>query len=121
MGVQPSSDSTQKIEEAKRPVFEKSIQTTSIRGREWVEFAARVAAHIDNYTVPQYGDKGEDQCTEYSVTDHVTQAKKYANRFGRNQRGNQEPLDMMKGAHYFQMAFTELLAQQTVATPGSTT
>jgi hypothetical protein len=81
-----------------------SITTTSVRGAEWMDFAAEVASHIEAYTVPQYGDKGADQATEYTADDCVVQCKKYLNRYGRNARPGQERLDMLKTAHYLQLA-----------------
>jgi NTP pyrophosphatase (non-canonical NTP hydrolase) len=80
----------------------------SKRGQDWLDFAFMVADHIENYTVPQYGDKGEDQASDWSVEMLLEQTKKYANRFGKNQREGQETLDFMKGAHYLQMAMTKL-------------
>lgn len=35
----------------------------SERGKDWLAFSAKVLAHIEEYTVPQYGDKGEDLAT----------------------------------------------------------
>ncbi len=78
----------------------------SIRGREFSRFAELVVDHIENYTVPQYGDKGEDQCTNYSIDDCIKQAQKYLARYGRNAREGQEELDFKKAAHYIQMAYT---------------
>ena len=75
----------------------------SLRGQDWQNFSDLVAAHIEEYTVPQYGDKGEDQCTEFNQQDFITQLKKYINRFGRNSRKGQDKLDLMKIAHYAQM------------------
>jgi len=77
--------------------------TISIRAREWVKFSNNVLIHIESYTVPQYGDKGQDQCTEFTPQDFITQIRKYANRFGRNSRPDQDQLDLMKIAHYAQM------------------
>lgn len=79
----------------------------SKRGDDWKAFAEQVLDHIENYTVPQYGDKGEDQASEWSVEMLIEQTKKYANRYGKNQRAGQEMLDFMKGAHYLQMAMTK--------------
>jgi len=75
----------------------------SKRGEDWQKFSAEVFTHIEEYTVPQYGDKGEDQCTEFTEQDFITQLKKYINRFGRNSRTGQDKLDLMKIAHYAQM------------------
>ena len=80
----------------------------SLRAKDFEKFAAKVIDHIDNYTVPQYGDKGEDQATEYNSADHVKQAKKYLGRYGANSRPGQEILDMLKAAHYIQLAAFEL-------------
>lgn len=80
----------------------------SQRGKDWMMFAAEVVVHIEQYTVPQYGDKGEDQASEYDSSDHVKQAKKYLARYGNNSRPGQEILDLLKTAHYCQMAAMEL-------------
>lgn len=75
----------------------------SKRAFDWRDFSYKVEAHIEDYTVPQYGDKGSDQCTEFTVQDFQTQIKKYANRMGRNSRPGQDKLDLLKMAHYCQM------------------
>ena len=75
----------------------------SDRGEDWLIFANNVLNHIENYTVSQYGDKGEDQCTEFTDQDFITQIKKYLNRYGKNSRPNQGKLDILKCAHYIQM------------------
>jgi hypothetical protein len=77
----------------------------SERAKDWADFASRVAEHIENYTVPQYGDKGSDQASDYTADGHVQQAKKYLARFGRSSRPGEERLDLMKAAHYLQMAW----------------
>lgn len=74
------------------------------RGKNWSAFAGKVEHHIDNYTVPQYGDEGEDLASEYSADDCINQAKKYLARYGKNSRPGQEKLDLIKAAHYIQMA-----------------
>lgn len=76
---------------------------TTLRGGDWADFSFKVLGHIENYTVPQYGDKGQDQCTEFTIQDFQTQIKKYANRMGRNSRPGQDKLDLLKMAHYCQM------------------
>ena len=75
----------------------------STRGSEWLNFSGEVYNHVETYTVPQYGDKGSDQCTEFTVQDFQTQIKKYANRMGRNSRPGQDKLDLIKICHYCQM------------------
>ena len=76
---------------------------TSKRGIDWIEFSYKVLNHIDTYTTKQYGDKGEDQCSEFTRRDFETQIKKYANRMGKNSRPGQDKLDLLKICHYAQM------------------
>lgn len=80
----------------------------SERGQDWRKFSDEVLTHIERYTVPQYGDKGADQASDYNASMHVVQAKKYLSRFGSNTRPGQELLDLKKAAHYIQMAAMEL-------------
>lgn len=77
----------------------------SERERQWLEFSDAIAKHLREYTVPQYGDVGEDEITGYSVEDCVTQISKYAKRYGSNSRQGQQELDFMKMAHYAQCAW----------------
>lgn len=76
----------------------------SKRGKNWVRFSNVVLDHIETYTVPQYGDEGSDLASTYSAEDCVKQAQKYIARFGKNSRPGQEKLDLIKAAHYLQMA-----------------
>jgi hypothetical protein len=80
----------------------------SKRGEDWEKFSAEVLVHIETYTVPQYGDKGGDIASEYSAEHCINQVKKYAARFGKNSRPGQEKLDLLKMAHYIQMAANAL-------------
>ena len=75
----------------------------SERGLDWLNFSEGVFNHIEDYAVPQYGDKGQDQCTEFTIQDFQTQIKKYANRMGKNSRPGQDKLDLLKICHYAQM------------------
>lgn len=81
---------------------------TAQRTKDWNEFAAKVADHIENYTVPQYGDAPNDNVESWSSQDCIAQIQKYAARFGANQRAGQEELDLMKIAHYAQLAMGKL-------------
>lgn len=81
---------------------------TPTRTKQWTEFAAKVADHITNYTVPQYGDAPNDNVESWSAADCIAQVQKYAARFGNNQRAGQEELDLMKIAHYAQLAHDKL-------------
>lgn len=78
----------------------------------WLDFCSEVVDHIEDYVVPQYGDKHEDECAEYSVEDCIKQIKKYATRNGRNSRQAQDQLDLIKIAHYAQMAWDKLEEQK---------
>ena len=80
----------------------------SKRAENWAGFAGKVAEHIDNYTVPQYGDEGSDQASEWSPDMLVEQARKYINRYGKQRRKGEEKLDLIKAAHYIQMAHDKL-------------
>jgi len=80
----------------------------SERGKDWIKFHSEVLTHIEEYTVPQYGDRGSDQCSDFTLQDFVTSMKKYLNRFGRNTRPGQDRLDMLKVAHYAQMLSDKL-------------
>jgi hypothetical protein len=81
---------------------------TAQRTKDWNEFATKVADHIENYTVPQYGDAPNDNVESWSAQDCIAQVQKYAARFGTNQRAGQEELDLMKVAHYAQLAHDKL-------------
>ena len=77
----------------------------SEREKQWLEFSDRVAKHLREYTVPQYGDVGEDLITNYDTRQCVEQVTKYAKRFGSNAREGQQELDFIKIAHYTQCAW----------------
>lgn len=77
----------------------------SQRGKDWIEFSAQVLAHIEGYTVPQYGDKGEDEVSNWTVEDCLKAVSKYRSRHGKNSREGQDELDMLKMAHFIQIAF----------------
>lgn len=78
----------------------------SLRGNDWIKFQVEVYNHIENYCVPQYGDKPDDQCSEYSPEEFLLQVKRYLARQGKNSRPGQDELDLLKMAHYVQMAYT---------------
>jgi hypothetical protein len=81
---------------------------TSRRGYDWNVFAIKVWQHIENYTVPQYGDRGEDSISEWSAEDCMKQVERYVKRFGKNARPGQEKLDLLKAAHYIQCAYDKM-------------
>lgn len=84
----------------------------SLKVKDWLDFGDKVVTHIDNYVVPQYGDKGEDLATNYTISDCKLQMQRYLNRQGRNSRPDQDKLDLIKIAHYAQLAHTLLEEQE---------
>lgn len=97
------------------------LLTNSKRGAQFIDFAEDVVEHIDNYTVPQYGDAPNDQAEQWTAWTCIEQAKKYLNRFGRNARPGQDRLDMLKCAHYIQLAYSKLAQNPGVVDPDSST
>jgi len=80
----------------------------SKRGDEWTEFSFRVLKHVEEYTVPQYGDKGEDNVSEWSADSCFEQIERYLKRRKTNQRSGQKRLDILKMAHYLCLADAKL-------------
>jgi hypothetical protein len=73
----------------------------SNRGKEWYIFSAIVAGHIENYTVPQYGDAPDDQASGFSEQDIAANMRRYVNRLESGVRGPVEAQrDLLKIAHY---------------------
>lgn len=89
-------------------VFPRQILPLTDRGIEWKDFAERVLYHVDTYTVPQYGDKGDDEIDEWTAKDCILAIKRYTARFGRNSREGQEKIDMLKIAHYACFVYNKL-------------
>ncbi len=74
---------------------------TSNRKKQWDVFSEMVGNHIEEYTVPQYGDWPDDQLEKFTVHDILTNMKRYINRGESNQRGWEDGiLDCLKLAHY---------------------
>ena len=80
----------------------------SLRATEWLNFQSLVFNHIETYCIPQYGDKGEDPCTNYTDIEFAKQIEKYIKRYGKNSREGQQQLDLLKIAHYAGMLYTKL-------------
>ncbi len=86
----------------------------SNRGEQWDIFADKVLEHIENYTVPQYGDDPDDQVEGWTAEQCIESIQRYINRFHRNARGPEERLrDMKKIAHYACLAYDKLLNERT--------
>lgn len=87
------------------------IYSKTKRGIEFAIFAEEVAKHVNEYTVPQYGDKGNDKATNYSPQRCIEEIEKYCARFGKNVRPGQELRDLMKIAHYAAITYSKLKEQ----------
>ena len=72
----------------------------SNRGKQWSLFSQKVLEHIESYTVPQYGDKPDDQAESWTSADCAKAIDRYALRHGKNSRDKQDKLDFKKVAHY---------------------
>lgn len=75
----------------------------SERGRHWLIFAGLVLQHIEEYTVPQYGDFPNDSVANWTPAECMSSIKRYVARFGRNSRAGQDELDLFKIAHFAQI------------------
>jgi hypothetical protein len=103
-------DGNQQDTEDMLSTFEQLINDSlSLRAKDWIEFSMKVLAHIESYTIPQYGDKGADQITNWTAEECLKAVKKRLDRFGRNSRDNQQELDFMKMAHEVQLAYDKYL------------
>lgn len=91
------------------------LKPATMRGLQWVNFANEVLAHIENYTVPQYGDTPCDQVEEWSTHDCIQAIRKYASRAGKNTRENQDLLDIKKIAHYACLAYDKEIKEKELS------
>lgn len=71
------------------------------RGAEWEAFSKEVLEHVEDYTVPQYGDAPGDLVETSTVEDIKVNLERYIRRIGKNARGPVEARrDALKIAHY---------------------
>lgn len=76
----------------------------------WDCFSEEVARHVEEYTVPQYGDFPDDNVASWSADDCVKQIQKYVNRIDSNSRGELEATrDLLKIAHYASLVWCKRL------------
>ena len=67
----------------------------------WDCFSEEVGRHVEEYTVPQYGDFPDDNVASWSADDCIKQIQKYGNRMDSNSRGELEATrDLLKFANY---------------------
>lgn len=84
-----------------------------VRLQEWWNFSDDVEEHIQEYTIPQYGDYPQDQLTTTTNECIVHDMKRYLNRFGKGQRGIKEAMrDMLKVAQYAGVLYNRLQQEQ---------
>lgn len=77
------------------------LRTNTMRGGQFCEFALNTVRHIDNYTVPQYGDAPNDMVETWTSTHVINQMQKYLKRMENNGRGDEDNiLSCKKLAHY---------------------
>lgn len=79
---------------------------------DWLMFQLEVHKHINNYVIPQYGEKGSDPANDYSIEECMMHINRYRIRQGKNSRPDQDKLDLIKIAHYAQMAYTKLMEKE---------
>jgi len=83
--------------------------STTNRGLQWERFADQVLNHVETYTVGQYGDHPNDQATDFTVSEMQMNLKRYVNRIGTGQRGEEEQVrDCLKIAHYACLLMAEI-------------
>ena len=87
----------------------------SKRGESWDKFAQQVSDHVEGYTVPQYGDTGQDQVSDWSIRDCLVSVKKYIARYNRGVREGQQELDFLKMAHFVQLAAEKYAERQSIS------
>lgn len=76
----------------------------------WDCFADEVGRHVEEYTIPQYGDFPTDNVASWSADDCAKQIQKYANRMESNSRGELEATrDLLKIAHYASLVWCKRL------------
>ena len=87
----------------------------SNRGNEWKEFSTIVLKHVEEYTVPQYGDSPTDPVSEYGLAEFEHNLRRYVNRMRSSQRGMVErKRDALKIAHYACLVYNELLREEGI-------
>lgn len=77
---------------------------------QWVDFEDQIYAHIEKYTLKQYGsEEGSEQIDNFTVEDCWQNVQRYYNRRKSMIRGPKEKLrDVIKVAHYAQFIYDKL-------------
>lgn len=85
-----------------------NMDLMSKRAIDFLDFSGKVVKHIDEYTVPQYGDKPDDNVESWSADDCFKQVEKYLKRRSSSKRPGEKRLDVIKMAHYLQLGFDKM-------------
>ena len=80
----------------------------SKRAGDWKWFSEIMINHIDNYTVPQYGDRPDDEVADWTPEACVFAIRKYLSRFGKQSRRGEQQLDLLKMAHFTQILYDKV-------------
>lgn len=97
------------IKEFPNDIIVRYKKEISAKALDWLSFSDSVVNHIENYVIPQYGDKGKDPYSENELIEFLKQIDKYTKRnINGNKRDGQLKLDLLKIAHCAQMAFEKL-------------
>ena len=85
-----------------------ALYPVSKRAVDFCGFAAGVVSHIDGYTVPQYGDSPDDNVEGWSAEECFKQVERYLKRRNTSRRPDEKKLDILKAAHYLQLAYDRM-------------
>lgn len=88
--------------------FEVNGIPLSKSGKAWMDFSSEVLHHLETYSVPQYGDMGDDEIAKYSIETCVIQMQRYLARVGQNARQEEELRGFLKVAVYAMRAHEKL-------------
>jgi hypothetical protein len=80
----------------------------TIRGDNWLKISQRVLDHIENYTIPQYGDAPDDAIEEWSIEECFKQPERYLARRNTSMRPKEKALDILKSIHYLSLALEKI-------------
>ena len=95
-----------------RPVI--VLDSESNRGRQFSKFAQETLAHIDHYTIPQYGDAPDDMVSNWTAEHVINQMEKYLKRMKNNGRGHEDNLlSCHKIAHYAAILKDKLMEDES--------
>lgn len=89
----------------------------SKRGENWCNIADEVLKHVEEYTVPQYGDAPNDQIEGWDAEECFKAVNKRLERRHSNARDGQEELDVLKMIHELSLALEKMRKKPRKDTP----